>query len=100
MSSTCYPIKNINKISQGIALRLRRICDTTEKYGSRADKYKNYLLASDYKPSLVNEQFRKIGHISREDARKSKFETNQVSKIKFVTKCNAMLPKIDGIIKK
>ena len=31
MPSTCYPMKNINKVPQGIALRLRRICDTTEK---------------------------------------------------------------------
>ena len=44
--------------------------------------------------------FRKIGKISREDARESKPKTNQVSKIKFVTQCNPILPKIDGIIKK
>ena len=31
---------------------------------------------------------------------KSKPKTNQVSKTKFVTKYNPMLPKIDGIIKK
>ena len=100
LPSTCYPMKNINKVPQGIALRLRRICDTTEKYESRADEYKNYLLARDYKPSLVDEQFKKISKISREDARKSKPKTNQVNKIKFVTKYNPRLPKIDGIIKK
>ena len=100
LPSTCYPMKNINKVPQGIALRLRRICDTTEKYESRADEYKNYLLARDYKPSLVDEQFKKISKISREDARKSKPKTNQVSKIKFVTKYNPRLPKIESIIKK
>ena len=40
--------KNINKIPKGIALRPQRICDTAEKYVSRADEYKNYLLARDY----------------------------------------------------
>ena len=100
MPSTCYPMKNINKVPQGIALRLQRICDTTEKYESRADEYKNYLLGCDYKPSLVDEEFKKIGQISREDARKSKPKTNQASKIKFVTKYNPKLPKIDRIIKK
>ena len=40
--STCYPMKNINKVPQGIALRLQRICDTTEKYELRSDEYKNY----------------------------------------------------------
>ena len=93
-------MKNINKVPQGIALRLRRICDATEKYESRPDEYKNYLLARDYKSSLVDEQFKKIGQTSREDARKSKPKTNQASKIKFVTKYNLKLPKIDGIIKK
>ena len=100
MPSMCYPMKNINKVPQRIVLRLRRICDTTEKYESRADEYKNYFLARDYKPSLVDEQFKKIGQISREDARKNKPKTNQVSEIKFVTMYNPMLAKIDGIIKK
>ena len=83
-------MKSINKVPLETALRLRRICNTTE----------NYLLALDYKPSLVDEQFKKICQILREDARKSKPKTNQVSKIKFVRKYNPMLPKIDGIIKK
>ena len=100
LPSTCYPMKNINKVPQGIALKLRRICDTTEKYESRAHEHKNYLLARNYKPSVVDEQFKKIRKISREDARKSKPKTNQVSKTKFVTKYNPRLPKIDGIIKK
>ena len=52
-------MKNINKVPQGIALRLRRICDTTKKYESRADENKDYLLALDYKPSLVDKQFKK-----------------------------------------
>ena len=74
MSSTCYLMKAINKVLHGIA--------------------------HNYKPSLVTEQFKKIAQISREDAGKSKSKTNQVSKIKFVTNYNRMLPKIDGIIKK
>ena len=57
LPSTCYAMKKINKVPQGIALRLRRIFDTTEKYESRADEYKHYLLARDYKPSFVDEQF-------------------------------------------
>ena len=97
MLSTCYSMKNINKVRQGIVLRLRRICDGTEKYESRSDEYKNCLLARDYKPSLVDEY---SVQISKEDARKSKPKTNQVSKIKFATKYNLILPKIDGINKK
>ena len=89
-----------NKVLKGIAWRLWRTCDTTEKCESRADESKSYLLVCDYKPSPADKQFKKISQISREDARKSKLKTNQVSKIKFVTKYNPMLPKIAGIMKK
>ena len=38
--STCYPRKSINNLTRGIALRLRRICNTDETFESRANKYK------------------------------------------------------------
>ena len=98
--STCYPLKNIKKVPEGITVRLRRICNTAEKYESRVDKHKNCLLAHDYKASFADEQLKKIAQISRDQAGESKPKTNQVSKIKFVTKYKALLPKIDGIIKK
>ena len=43
MPSMYYPMKNINKVPQGTVLRLRRICNTTEKYESHTDECKNYL---------------------------------------------------------
>ena len=58
------------KVPQGIALRLQQISDTTEKYELCADKYKIYLLERHYKPSLADEHFKKIGKISKGDARK------------------------------
>ena len=64
------------------------MCDTTEKYESRADENKNYLLARDYQPSLVHELLKTIYQVSREHARKSKPKTNKDSKVKFITKCN------------
>ena len=38
--STCYPRKSINNLPRESALRLRRICDTDEKFESRANEYK------------------------------------------------------------
>ena len=43
--STCYPLKNINNVPRGIALRLRRICDTDKKFEFCANEYKQYLIA-------------------------------------------------------
>ena len=55
---TCYPSRNINKIPEGIALRLRRICDSDEKYEKRSNEYQNYLIARNYSPSLVVKHFK------------------------------------------
>ena len=35
MPSTCYPSNNINNVPRGIALRLKRICDSDEKFTVR-----------------------------------------------------------------
>ena len=50
--NTCYPSKNVNKILEGIALILKRICYSDEKYEKRSDEYQNYLIASNYSLSL------------------------------------------------
>ena len=56
LPSTCYPKKSINKVPKGIALRLRRICDSDEKFDIRSSEYQNYLIARDNNPTLVKKQ--------------------------------------------
>ena len=58
---TCYPYKNIRDVPKGIALRLRHICDTDEKYNQRSSGYQNYLIDREYNPSLVKKQFEEVG---------------------------------------
>ena len=53
LPSTCYPKRNINNVPKGIALRLRRICDSDEKFDIRSNEYQNHLIARDYNPTLV-----------------------------------------------
>ena len=43
----------MNKFSKGIALRLRRICDSDEKFDVQSPEYLNYLIVRDYNPTLV-----------------------------------------------
>ena len=57
LTITCYPRKSINNIPHGIALRLRRICDSYEKFKHRIEEHKNYVIARDYHPGLVDKQF-------------------------------------------
>ena len=74
--------------------------DTDEKFQSHANEYKQYLIARDYKPSLVDKQFQEVSIITRTEARAKRPKTNQVSKIKILTTHNPSLPKIDEIIGK
>ena len=41
LPTTCYPRKSINNIPHGIALRIRRICDSDQKFKHRSEEYKN-----------------------------------------------------------
>ena len=102
LPTSCYPRKSINNIPRGIALRLRRICDTDEKFNSRSIEYKNYLIARDYKPSIVNKHFAHVSTLSRQQARqKSTKRKSQVSKnVKLVMKYNLRLPDLNSLLKK
>ena len=66
LPTNCYPRKSINNIPRGIALPLRHICDTDEKFNSRSTEYKNYLIARDYKPSIDNKSFAHVPTLSRQ----------------------------------
>ena len=102
LSTSCYPRKNLNNISRCIALRLRRICDTDEKFNSRSIEYKNYLIARNYKLSIVNKHFAHVSTLSRQQARqKSTKRKSQVSKnVKLVMKYNLRLPDLNSLLKK
>ena len=41
LPTTSYPRKNINNNPHVIALQLRRICDSDEKFKHRSEEYKN-----------------------------------------------------------
>ena len=72
LTFTCCPRKNINNVPKRIALRLRTICDTDEKFDIRSSEYHNYLNARDCKPTLVKRQFHVIKNVNRDEARQVK----------------------------
>ena len=53
LSSTCFPKNNIENIPKGVALRLRRICNSDEKSEKHGAEYQNYLIVRNYKPGKV-----------------------------------------------
>ena len=88
--TTFYPRKSINNIPHGIALRIRRICDSDEKFKHRSEEYKNYLIARDYHPGLVDKQkvemtlklkFRKVEMTLRHNAKKKNTKRKEVNNV-------------------
>ena len=69
LPSTFYPKKFIKNVPKGIGLRLRKICNTDEKFDIRSYDYQNYLIARDYKPTIVKRQLHNIKNIIRRKTR-------------------------------
>ena len=57
LPSTCFRKNNIENVPKSVALRLRKICDSDDKFDERSVQYQKYLTARDYKPSKVEKQF-------------------------------------------
>ena len=100
LPSNCYPNRNIRNVPKGIALRLRRICDSDEKYDERSEEHQKYLIARDYQPGSVKRRFEEVKKLSRSEARRPKVKSNQVRKLNFFTTYNPSLPNMDTLVKK
>ena len=99
VSSTCFPKTNIENISKGIALHLRRIYDSDSKFEKRNAEYQKYLIARDYKPRNEKMHFSDVRDISREEARRLKIKSNFSTTCNLITEYNAMLSDIKAILK-
>ena len=100
LPTTCYPRKSINNIPHRIALRIRQICGSDEKLKHWSEESKNYLLARDYHPGLVDKQFQNVEITSKHNARKKSTKGEEVSMVKLITAFNPALPSIEGVIEK
>ena len=81
LPTTFYFRKNLKNIPHGMALRLRHICDTDEKFNSRWNEYKNYIIFRYFKPFIVNKHFAHVSAINRQQTRqKSTNQKSQMSK--------------------
>ena len=97
---TYFPTKSIENDLKGVALRLRRICDSDDKFDERNVQYQKYLVARLYQPSKVKKQFSDVINISREKARRHKNNNNFPASCNLITQFNPLLPNIKTIIKK
>ena len=92
LPSTCYPKKNINNVPKGIAN-----CDTDEKFDICSYEYQNYLIARDYKLTLVKRQFHAIKNISRREARQVKPKVIK-SNFNLITVYNPVMKNLEKVL--
>ena len=71
MPSTCFPRRNIEKVTESAALRLRRFCDTDSNFLIRSNDCLQDLIARGFKQHKVSKLFFDVAKISRETARQS-----------------------------
>ena len=99
-SASFHKSSSINGIPKDIALRLRRICPTTQEYQSKAKEYSSYLVARGYNPKTVKSTFDKIEKVSRSIARKKKNRSITTSSVIFSAEFNSRGPNVSKIINK
>ena len=97
LPSTCFRKNTIENVPKGVALQLRRICDSDDKFEERSVQYQKYLVARDYKPSKVKKQFSDVRNTSRKKARRPKNNNNFSASCNVITKYNPLLPNIKTI---
>ena len=101
LPNTCFLKSNIENIPKGVALRLRKICDTDNKFEKHSKECQNYFIARDYKPRKVTKQFSDIRNIFREEARQPETHNERFStSCNLIMQYNPLLPNIKTIIKK
>ena len=57
LPSTCFPKNSIDNVPKDVSLRLRRICDSDDKFQELSVQHQKYLVPSDNKTSKVKKQF-------------------------------------------
>ena len=100
LPSYYYPNRNIKNVPKGIALRLRRICDSDEKHDEWSEELRKYLIVRDYQPGSGKWQFEEVKKLSRSETRGPKVKSNQVRKLNIFTTYNSSLHNMESQVKK
>lgn len=97
--ASCHPLGCKNGIAKGVALRLRRICSTTEDYIKQSKLFMASLVSRGHNPSIVHSEFDKVLKIPRSEIRMKRKRKN-MPKTMFITKYNQNAPNVKNIISK
>ena len=97
--TSCYPRHTKAAIPYSLALRLRRICSSSNSFEMRARQLHNILLARGHKNKLIKESNTKVRRITRGDVLKMCDERPATNRVPLVATYNPALPDLRKIVK-
>ena len=84
---------------KGVALRLRRLCSTTDEFRHQANMFMASLAARGHDPHIIHREFQLVFNTSREETRIKRPKNNKKGTAMFITKFNPRGPKFGDIIR-
>ena len=96
--SSCHPIGSKNGIVKGVALRLRRLCSTTEEYLVQSKLFMSSLAARGHDPHIIHREFKVILNTPRWMVRQHRKPKEMSGSAMFITKYNPRGPNFGKII--
>ena len=97
MPFTCFPRRNIEKVPEGVALRLTQICATDSKFKTWSNEYQQCLIPRGYKSHKTSKQFSDVAKISRETAQRPRFKVD-FKVTSFLAEFNPLLLDLNKLI--
>ena len=98
--SSCHPKGSKNGIVKGVALRLRRLCSTTEEYLIQSKQFMSSLAARGHDPHVIHHEFKSILNTPRFAVRQHRKSKDMSGSALFITKYNPKGPNFRKIINK
>ena len=98
LSSICYPKRNIGNVPKGVALRLRRICDSDQRVKAQNSEYQQYLIARDYRSALVRRHFQSVKAKTIIEDRQPEAMTNKAN-LDLIVQYNPLLSDLNNVSK-
>ena len=96
---SCHPSHIRKSIPFNPALRIRRICSSTEKFQQRTNELLEFLCKRGHGRQYVQSQINKAFQIPRRDTLFYKSKTRNTDRPVFVTTYNPSLPNLNNVIK-
>ena len=97
-SRSCHKPSSINRIEEGVALRLRRTCSTIKEYQNKAKAYSSYFAGRGHNPKTVKSTFDEIEKVSCSVARKKHSRSMATTSVTFSSEFNPRGPNLYEII--